>query len=727
MRKMRFVLLLITLFFFCDLQGQQLIRQGTLKELFAGPSSMSHRQEWLNALQHWRKEEKEQLGYNDSLYLQHANRWVDKTFIYTLAMVQDRYLYDPAKGQYTVDRYLNDLKARYGGIDAVLIWFDYPNMGVDNRNQFDLLKDLPGGLAGIKKMIQDFKKHGVRVFLPFMVWDIGTRKTTRPLPALLVQVAKYLDVDGIFGDTMGGIPEAISDLFARKGYPVVLQPEWTISDLKMLQWNQTSWGYFWSTSDTAAYDFQPGVCIYKWFEPRHQVFVTNRWATSRMSDLQYAFFNGLGYNAWEDVWGVWNPVVPRDAAVIRRIASLYREFPDIWSSQEWEPFIPVTQQGVFSTAFPDNKKTVYTFINRDSTAKKGVQLVLPYRKHVRYFDLWNGVPLIPRVENGQTYLSFPIESNGFGCVLAAGIHDTLDGAFYRFLADQRSRNMRMRKNDSPAWQPVSQKIVPIQQTKSYQQRPSGMLPIPAVKHYLFRTQGVMLEGQKLPGANGIQYPWEVHPADSQSHWMSIPSFYMDQYPVTNKQFKIFLEASRYHPRDDHNFLKDWKNGSYPAGWGNKPVTWVSIEDARAYAAWAGKRLPHEWEWQYAAQGNDGRSFPWGNQRDPSLIPPKDTNRTLPPPADVNEFPLGASPFGVCDMVGSIWQWTDEYTDPHTRVAVLKGGSCYDPKGDYYSGQAFTGWYFPPVRDLHQYGKYLLMAPCLDRSALIGFRCVADLK
>ena len=59
-------------------------------------------------------------------------------------------------------------------------------------------------------------------------------------------------------------------------------------------------------------------------------------------------------------------------------------------------------------------------------------------------------------------------------------------------------------------------------------------------------------------------------------------------------------------------MKDWKNGTYPEGWAKKPVTWVSLEDARAYAKWAGKRLPHEWEWQYAAQGTDGRVYPWGN-------------------------------------------------------------------------------------------------------------------
>ena len=75
-------------------------------------------------------------------------------------------------------------------------------------------------------------------------------------------------------------------------------------------------------------------------------------------------------------------------------------------------------------------------------------------------------------------------------------------------------------------------------------------------------------------------------------------------------YKAFMVASRYQPTDGHNFLRDWINGAPLKGWDNKPVTWVGIEDARAYATWAGKRLPHEWEWQYAAQTNQLNEWPW---------------------------------------------------------------------------------------------------------------------
>ena len=155
---------------------------------------------------------------------------------------------------------------------------------------------------------------------------------------------------------------------------------------------------------------------------------------------------------------------------------------------------------------------------------------------------------------------------------------------------------------------------------------------------------------------------------------------IDKYPVTNAQFKQFLDATHYAPKDAINFLRDWKNGTFPQGWDNRPVTWVSLEDARAYAAWAGKRLPHEWEWQLAAQGTDGRAYPWGNQWQPADVPTPDTGRTMPGPDPVDAHPAGASPYGVMDMVGNVWQWTDEFTDEHTRAAIVRGGEYYQPAG-----------------------------------------------
>jgi formylglycine-generating enzyme required for sulfatase activity len=225
-----------------------------------------------------------------------------------------------------------------------------------------------------------------------------------------------------------------------------------------------------------------------------------------------------------------------------------------------------------------------------------------------------------------------------------------------------------------------------------------------------------VEGSDDTGTD-VQYPWEATPRRFHEHSMQIKPFYMDKYPVTNAQFKQFLDATHYHPKDDLNFLRDWTNGTYPKGWDKKPVTWISREDAIAYAAWAGKRLPHEWEWQFAAQGTENRLYPWGNILDSTTMPALETGHTLRGPDDVDAHPTGASPYGIMDMAGNVWQWTDEYVDEHTRGAILRGGSYYHPQGSI--------WYFPQAIRNDVHSKLLLMAPSYDRSATLGFRCVKD--
>ena len=120
---------------------------------------------------------------------------------------------------------------------------------------------------------------------------------------------------------------------------------------------------------------------------------------------------------------------------------------------------------------------------------------------------------------------------------------------------------------------------------------------------------------------------------------------------------------------------------------------------------------------FAAQGADHRAYPWGNTWDAEVVPQPDKGREMRAPNDVDEFPKGASPFGVEDLVGNVWQWTDEFDDTHTRAAILRGGSYYQPQGSL--------WYFPQAYRLDQHGKYLLMAPSIDRSGTVGFRCVVD--
>lgn len=664
--------------------------------------------DWIAELIDWRREHLIRIGYDDAHYRRPELQWAQRNFVHAQMMAEDRYFYDPVAGRYTVDRYLDDLERRYGGIDSVLIWHVYPNIGVDDRNQFDLAGDLPGGLDGLRGAIDDFHRRGVRVFLPTMPWDHGTRDSGLKDWDAVAALVKAVGADGVNGDTYNGVPRAFFDACDALGHPVVLQPESTISAEEALIWNVQSWG------KKAPNELIPPVAKFKWLEPRHMINYENRWGRDRNHDLQYIFFNGVGYNAWENIWGLWNQLTDRDAETLRRIATIEREFAACMTSADWRPYVHTRQAGVFASRFPHAGTTVWHLVNRNEYEIDGEQIAVAHEAGTRYFDAWNGVALEPRIDGEQALFEFAMEGRGFGALLAlapgvehAGLDTFLDGM--RQLSDIPLHRY------SKQWHSLQQRLLPIAPSPSVATAPDGMVEIPAGE-FDFVVGGIEIEGQTWEGVD-VQYPWEDSARRNHRKRMSMQRFFIDRTPVTNAQYLRFVQASGYAPRDAHNYLRDWVDGAPRPGWEHRPVTWISIEDARAYAHWAGKRLPREWEWQYAAQGGDGRRYPWGDDWRDDAVPAPNRGRRLRAPDEVDAHPAGASVFGVLDLVGNVWQWTDEYHDEHTRGAVLRGGSSYQPQTSH--------WYFPQAYRLDQHGKYLLMAPSKDRSGCIGFRCVVD--
>ncbi|MFZ0589760.1 MAG: SUMF1/EgtB/PvdO family nonheme iron enzyme [Bryobacteraceae bacterium] len=664
---------------------------------------------WLSDITHWRFERRIRIGYNGMRYEDPALKWTQSSFIQPQMMVEDRYFYDPVARKYTVDKYLNDLETRYGGIDAVLIWPTYPNMGIDNRNQQDMIRCMPGGISGVKQMVADFHRRGVRVLFPMMMWDQGTRNPGGPWPQEIAELMQEIGADGINGDTQDGVPLAFSEAAQKIGHPLAFEPEGSPAD-EALAWNVMTWGQY-----GGQFTFAPGVDRFRWLEPRHMVNISDRWNRTKTDDLQFAFFNGEGWESWENIWGIWNGITPRDAEATRRVATIERAVARFLTSEEWEPQYPMHRYGVYASRWPLNGDTVWTIVNRNEYGLNGRQMSLPASDGTRYFDLYHGAELHPERDGNTAILSFVLEPNGFGAILAA--KGEPDAGIHKLMATMSALSRMPLASYSSQWKPLPQALVPIEPAKATAKAPPGMVRIPG-GDYVFKVEGIEIEGGDWVGVD-VQYPWEDIPRRFHEHQLSIRPFYMDKHPVTNADFKKFLDVTHYHPADDLNFLRDWHNGAYPEGWGRKPVTWISIEDARAYATWAGKRLPHEWEWQFAAQGTDGRLYPWGNEWRASAVPEPDKGRSLRGPDSVEAHAAGASPFGVMDMVGNVWQWTDEFVDDHTRAAIVRGGSYYQPQGSI--------WYFPQAYRNGQHGKLLLMSPSYDRAGTVGFRCVQDME
>src|SRR5579863_3613117 len=239
-------------------------------EQIPGPRAPSGFAAWLQDIQSWRHERLIRMGYDGSQYEMPELRWTQSSFIQPQMMVEDRYFYDAIAGKYSVDRYLDDLEKRYGGIDSVLIWPTYSNMGIDNRNQHDMIRAMPGGIAGVRQMVADFHRRGVRVFFPMMMWDQGTRDGGKPWPDAIAELMAEIGADGINGDTQDGVPLAFSLAADKIHHPLAFEPEGGPAD-EAVAYDVMTWGQY------AMPNFVPRVDRYKWLEPRHMVNITDRW------------------------------------------------------------------------------------------------------------------------------------------------------------------------------------------------------------------------------------------------------------------------------------------------------------------------------------------------------------------------------------------------------------------------------------------------------------------
>jgi formylglycine-generating enzyme required for sulfatase activity len=309
-----------------------------------------------------------------------------------------------------------------------------------------------------------------------------------------------------------------------------------------------------------------------------------------------------------------------------------------------------------------------------------------------------------------------LPANGVGCFLAAPAQK-LGADFDRFLAGQAAIQLRADDNTTHPRREVV--LTPAPGMTRLKSSPAGMVALrPRPDQWLsiqmrFRECGFY--DSMTEDKEGFADSYEYHTREFKRLLSSSP-YAIDETPVTNAQFAEFLRASNYRPRHPENFLKHWSTGQAPAGKADHPVVWVDLDDARAFAAWAGKRLPTEEEWQFAAQG-DGCEYPWGSGLRAGVCNLGETGDTTP----VKAFPAGRSPSGCYDMCGNVWQWTEsERNDSRTRFCIIRGGSYFAPQG--------SAWYVDGgPREANFATKFLLMWPGLDRCATIGFRCVADLE
>ncbi|OWZ20347.1 hypothetical protein PHMEG_0005242 [Phytophthora megakarya] len=715
-------------------------------ELIDGPDSPNAMQEWRRNWTAWKNMELVANRYDakDScnIYNIQEAQWTQQNFVQTFLMMNDRFIYDRDTQKYTVDKYVNEMQKRIGVVDSVLLWPAYPNIGIDNRNQWDLLRDLPGGLEGVKGVIADFHRHDIRVILPYNPWDVGTRDETGTEDmvrmynadiATLEKMVPELGADGFNGDTMYGVPKS----FYNCSNPLVASPEGGVPTA-YLSHNPISWGYFYGYSNF------PPVSRAKFLESRHMVQICARWSLDRTAELLVSFFNGAGYVVWENVWGIWNAMTEREDETAKRMFTILRKFATIVSTGQWTPYYTMKGDGLFSSEFSLEKsgEALYTVI---STVQKEMTYELPLTSEqsggVRVYDVYHGVELKQQAGNSTngTVVKITLEPRGFGAIYVT----KSDIDVTQFLNDMQAMAAKPLSKYSTTRKLLQQELVRSNSSNSSTQTPNntgsdGMVRVSGTSNWWFNVSGVQIEpvAAWTPTAaqfgTGVQFPWETRPWNNHSTRLFVQDFLIDKHPVTNAQYSTFLKASGYTPKLLDRFLQHWENRmgspvswSIPAGLEQSPVVNVAHEDALAYATFYGKRLPHDWEWQYVvSNGENYDAYPWGPAFDSTKLPKVQRGKEVPTLDPVGSYNNSRSTkFLVEDLVGYVWQMTDLFCDPHTCGVLLRGGSNYNPIA---ATHADPNWYFPQALDSQHHNRFLMISEGYDRSPMVGFRCARSI-
>lgn len=629
---------------------------GDIAKVFAAPDDPAGWPAWRADLAAWRAEAHNRLGYTGELYDRPETRWAQTAYAVAQVWLWDDRLFDHARQEFTVDGFL-DAVAAQGGLDGVVLWHAYPVIGIDDRNQFDFYRDVPG----LQDVIDRFHERGLRVFVDYNPWDTGTRRSARPDAEELAALVQELGVDGVFLDTMKeGDSTLVSALLAANP-PQVLEGESRVPNQR-IQDHQLSWAQWFADSPA------PGVMRAHWFERRHMMHGVRRWNRDHSDELQAAWMNGTGILVWDAVFGVWVGWNPRDEATLRRMLRAQRALSEVLVAGEWAPLDGATAEavaaGVYVSRWSLDGLTLWTVVNRGDADWRGDPLAAAPAPGARRHEVTAGV---------RDVQELTVPARGIAGVLevAAGAQEPagLDELLAEAAADPGSADATFPAREAIRVRPPRAVTAPPPADAVRIQPGSRRVEVTYRRRETGFYQGAPYVEEWKP------LPPRLHDARAETLDVTIERpVAVAAREVSVAEFRAFLDATGYRPAVGHRFLVGTEDAAPDA-----PVTGVSLADARAYAAWAGARLPDEFEWQLAAEAGFERREP------------------------------------------AVWNLTEsEHDDGITRFVMLKGGSAYRAVGsDWYA----DGGEQEPSFSL----KYLLPGLGVERSSRIGFRLAWDVE
>ena len=615
--------------------------------------------------------------FNDSLYKRKDLAWVRNTYLMHLMMTWDKFFYNATQNKYALPSFVNRGNKLYGGDDIITIWPSWPTLGLDQRNQFDLYKDLPGGLNAIKKISNDLIADNKHLFVSYNPWDIDTHKQNHYTG--LSWLINNTNADGVVLDTQGSSSDTLQNAAdsVRKGVIMYSEGMAVPKDMPGIIAGRVHNALYYPPMLNLNKFIQPGFTIYRvaelYKEPIQREFATS-------------FFNGYGTEinimaAGQPDW------VEKQYAFLGKTTLLLRQLSDNFNSSNASPLIPTTVDSIWVNQWNTPQKTVYTIYSTIAQGYKNDLFEVSQKYNWHFVDVYHHKLLKPTYKKGKYYIEAETDAfhqkylgtnneGAIDCIIQVPklleatilnnniqIQVTKNNIIKRDYALLDNNELEMNVWTSEVGWGKPNLVLPFKnQTidiNKIAERFEGKIILQVIKHEkdafgnksnrisLLDEQILYLSAGKPrlkeniePEKNNLLNSAKIldttnmvkiekgnfifkqthgddfiaYPTMSDSNFINMPSYWMDKYLVTNADFYKFIELSNYKPSDTVNYLKHWVNGKPLKSDEKKPVVYISYEDAEAYANWNHKSLPSEIQWQYAAQTPALNEWPWKQEQ-----------------------------------------------------------------------------------------------------------------
>jgi hypothetical protein len=325
--------------------------------------------------------------YDLRKYFRPQNMWIKKNYIthFTFAYGKESFHYKKTK--FNIKKIIKE-GLEFGGYDSLIFWHQYPRLGLDNTNQWEMYKYLPEEYESIQKIVKECHKNKIKFFIPFKPWDVKSNESLDYHAKSLEDFIARTNIDGFFLDTMSSLPDSF--LTIQKKFPSFeFASEGTPREQRQIEQLTSSWDQIGDIRRN--YKVQVEANMFRFVFPEHPLNMVSRWSVGSDKDsiIKRAAFNGMGLVIWQDVFGSWLPFNKKQKQLIKKLKNVLNKYHNIIFGSNSVPLIETLSKGLICNKFcNDNNQKIFAIYNFTNKNIKGPLFDLESKTKIKFQQIF---------------------------------------------------------------------------------------------------------------------------------------------------------------------------------------------------------------------------------------------------------------------------------------------------------------------------------------------------